>query len=125
MNNKLLSRLFWWIPLGKVDEISAQDLGEQLSRSSSTEAVIIDVRTQTEWNKSRIKGAINVPVVTLDSHYRDGMYDKDAQIVTICLSAHRSISAVRFFRRKGFTNVVQLEGGMLSWWKQKLPTEKT
>jgi rhodanese-related sulfurtransferase len=45
-------------------------------------------------------------------------------IIAICLSAHRSIPAVRLLQARGFENTVQLKGGMLAWWNKHYPTER-
>jgi len=50
--------------------------------------------------------------------------DTQQPIIAICLSAHRSIPAVRLLRAKGLENAVQLKGGMLAWWSKNYPTEQ-
>jgi rhodanese-related sulfurtransferase len=50
---------------------------------------------------------------------------KDAEIYTICLSAHRSIGAVKWLQQQGYTKAKQLQGGMQAWWKQQLPETKS
>ena len=45
---------------------------------------------------------------------------KDAEIYVICLSAHRSIGALKWLREKGYANVKQLQGGMQAWRQQQL-----
>ncbi len=50
---------------------------------------------------------------------------KDQEIYVICLSAHRSIGALKFLRdKKGFTNVKQLQGGMKAYRELNLPEVK-
>jgi rhodanese-related sulfurtransferase len=39
----------------------------------------------------------------------------------ICLSAHRSIAAVRLMTEMGHENVFQLKGGMQDWRAKQLP----
>ena len=50
---------FWWWPFGRVPEISAQQL-QRLMQDRMLRRAILDVRTVSEWNDSRIAGAINV-----------------------------------------------------------------
>ena len=50
-------------------------------------------------------------------------FDKEKPVVAICLSAHRSIPAVRLLRRSGFQNVTQLAGGMIAWRRHSLPEQ--
>jgi rhodanese-related sulfurtransferase len=116
-----LQKLFWWMPVGRVPELSATELNEILT--SGQQLQIVDVRTGTEWHKSRIPGAVNVPIQELRRRLDSLSLDAGQPIVAICLSAHRSIPAVRLLRARGFPNAVQLQGGMLAWWKAQYATE--
>jgi rhodanese-related sulfurtransferase len=118
---KLESRMgmFWWVPFGKVPEISATQL--DVWRSDGT-AQILDVRTGPEYRSSHVPGALHTPVTDFGAQLAALQLDKSRPVVAICLSAHRSIPAVRALQEQGFRNACQLEGGMLAWWKAKLPT---
>lgn len=116
-----LQKLFWWLPFGQVPEVSAAELNQILS--SGQKPQIVDVRTGTEWRNSRIPGAVNVPIQELRRRLGSLSLDAERPIVAICLSAHRSIPAVRLLRARGFANAVQLQGGMLAWWKAEYATE--
>jgi len=50
--------------------------------------------------------------------------DKEKPVVAICLTAHRSIPAVRVLKEMGFKDAKQLQGGMTQWWIQKFPCSK-
>lgn len=117
-----MSKLIRWLPLGRVPEINAQALHKALG--SSKPPRIIDVRTASEWEKSRISNAVSVPITELAGQISNLPFDRNEPIVAICLSAHRSIPAVRLLREAGYKDVHQLRGGMLSWWKAGLPTNK-
>lgn len=114
---------FWWVPFGKVPEISAERL-EAMRADPAVRPQILDVRTGAEWRLSRIPGAINVPITEFGARLAALQLDKSRPIITICLSAHRSIPAVRALRKAGFRNAVQLQGGMRSWWRADLPVER-
>lgn len=118
-----LKILFWWVPFGHVPEINALGLKESLAGDNPPQ--IIDVRSSTEWQRSRIPDAVNVPIQNLRKSMESLRLDTERPVVTICLSAHRSIPAVRLLQAKGFKNVVQLKGGMLAWWKENYRTEGT
>ncbi|MCO6411393.1 MAG: rhodanese-like domain-containing protein [Thiogranum sp.] len=114
-----LKSLFWWLPFGQVAEISAGELNRQLAAQAPPQ--IVDVRTRAEWRRSHIPGAVNVPIQELKQRLGSLQLDAARPIVAICLSAHRSIPAVRLLQVRGFDNAVQLQGGMLAWWKQNYP----
>lgn len=51
------------------------------------EYVIVDVRTEEEYNEEHVKGAINIPVDTIDENIE---LDKDKMIFVYCRSGNRS-----------------------------------
>jgi rhodanese-related sulfurtransferase len=116
-----LKESFWWLPVGRVAEITASELHDQLSAGQHVQ--IIDVRSAAEWRRSHIPGGVSVPIQTLRHNLAGLQLDDHQPIVTICLSAHRSIPAVRLLQAQGFSNTVQLKGGMIAWWRRGYPTE--
>lgn len=113
----------WWAPFGHVPEVSPARLHQQLSGPNAPQ--IIDVRTALEWKKNRIPGARSAPITSLKSKLDELDLDPTRPVVAICLSAHRSIPAVRLLRERGFEDVSQLAGGMRAWWKADLPVERS
>jgi rhodanese-related sulfurtransferase len=109
----------WWLPFGSVPEVSPEDLHAKLAGGGAPQ--ILDVRTPREWRASRIEGAVNVPITSLRAGLESLSLDPRRPVVAICLSAHRSIPAVRVLREAGFVDVCQLQGGMRAWWKAGLP----
>lgn len=106
-------KLFDWLPFGRVPEISPEALNKQLKNFQ-----IVDVRTQGEFNKSHIQGAINLPITHFSKKAINRLsLDQSSPVVTICLSAHRSIPATRRLRQLGY-DVKQLQGGMKAWWSR-------
>ncbi len=117
-----LRALFWWLPFGRVAEISAFELSERLHAERPPQ--IIDVRSHAEWRRSHIAGAVNVPIQELRRRLPALQLDPARPVVAICLSAHRSIPAVRLLQSRGFEHAVQLQGGMLAWWREAFPAER-
>ena len=113
-------KLPWWLPFGEVPEIDGQELQARLQGSPTPQ--IVDVRTTAEWRRSRIAGAISVSVTKLKDRLASLALDPDRPVVAICLSAHRSIPAVRLLRAQGF-DACQLSHGMQAWWRAGLPVE--
>jgi len=110
-----------WLPFGRVSEIDAHDLHARLRGDAPPQ--VIDVRSGLEWRASRIAGAINVPVTELAGWLSTSCLDRGRPVVAICLSAHRSIPAVRMLQASGF-DACQLRGGMRAWWAAGLPVQK-
>lgn len=115
-------RLADWVPFGDVPEIEARELHARLERGERLQ--LVDVRTAVEHRASRIAGAVSAPIASLGGRLDALGLDPARTVVCICLSAHRSIPAVRLMRGRGYADVAQLAGGMAAWWSAGLPTEK-
>lgn len=105
----------WWRMRGEVPEVTPDELEAMIEAG---DVQILDVRTRAEWRMSRIEGAYSVPIGRLEKHTAHLDLDKDRPVVAICLTAHRSIAAVRLLSREGY-DIVQLQGGMTAWRKAK------
>ncbi len=105
-------------------ELSVQEVNSLLQ--SSEDVLLIDVRTTEEYNGhlGHIAGSTLKPVQQIDNWI--GEIDKDTAqtIVFICRSGNRSGRAAQFFQEKGYSNLINMTGGMLAWNKANLPTEK-
>lgn len=66
-------------------------------------AVIIDVRTPSEFKSGHITKSTNIPLNTLSSKY--GKLKKNSTIITCCASGMRSSSAKSMLESNGFQNV--------------------
>ena len=74
-------------------------------------AVLIDVRTTEEYAEGHIKNAINIPLDQIDTIN----YPKDEVIIVYCASGIRSNEAANKLLDKGYTNLYNLDGGLLNW----------
>lgn len=75
---------------------------------------LIDVREPNEWDLVRIPGARLVPKQRM---LADGMttLDRSRQTIVYCKGGSRSQQVVQAMQRAGFTNVSNLDGGVLAW----------
>lgn len=110
----------WWLPFGKVPEIPAPRLARDLAGSPPPQ--VIDVRSEAEFRRGHVRGATNVPIQSFRRRIGEAGLDRSRPVVAICLTAHRSIPAVRLLARRGF-QAAQLAGGMLAWRAAGLPEE--
>lgn len=111
-------RLPWWVPFGSVPEMGPTDLAERLR--SRPWPQVLDVRTAAEFERGHVRGAVNVPMTALRSRLEALKLDPARPVVAVCLTAHRSVPAVRLLRQLGF-EAFQLSGGMRAWRAQRLP----
>lgn len=101
--------------------IKAEDLNVKLVEAPP--AMLIDVRTPEEWAKGYIAGATHMPLQELMSFVDDLPADKDAEIVIYCGVGHRGNIAATMLRTLGYTNVLNLSGGIGGWQSAGLPLE--
>jgi rhodanese-related sulfurtransferase len=79
----------------------------------------IDVRSQKEYRSKNIDGFNNVLVD--DFVQGKGEADRDKKIIVMCHSGARSLAACKALIKHGFTNVYNLDGGLMSWERAKYP----
>jgi rhodanese-related sulfurtransferase len=114
-------RLPWWLPFGAVPEIAPAALPAALQGPRPPQ--LLDVRTPLEFAAGHIDGATSAPITSLAVRLTQLGLDPARPVVAICLTAHRSIPAVRLLRARGF-EASQLAGGMLAWRSAGLPERK-
>ena len=76
--------------------------------------ILLDVRTQAEYEERHIPGAICVPNETIGSGTEAQLPQKDQLILVYCRSGNRSKQASRKLAEMGYTNVVEF-GGINTW----------
>jgi rhodanese-related sulfurtransferase len=100
--------------------IKSDKLAEELA--SGTPPAIIDVRTAAEWNRDGyIEGAVNVPFSDFFANLDQLPEDKDAPIRVLCASGHRGSIIMMALRLMGYTDVINLNGGMNGWKAAGMP----
>lgn len=76
------------------------------------EGIIVDVRTNEEYQVYNIEGSINIPLDEINT-ITDSITNKDAQIFVYCASGVRSNEAAETLISLGYTNVYDM-GGLYS-----------
>ena len=76
--------------------------------------ILLDVRTQAEYEEKHIPNAICIPNETIGSSEIPGLPDKDQLILVYCRSGNRSKQAAAKLAALGYTNVVEF-GGIRDW----------
>ena len=76
--------------------------------------VIIDARTQEEYDQGHIPGAILIPEYEIANRAEKELPDKDQLILVYCRSGRRSKIAAEELVKLGYTNVKEF-GGIIDW----------
>lgn len=83
--------------------------------------IIIDVRTQEEYNSGYIEGAINIDFYSKDFRTELDALDRDKVYLIYCHTARRSSGARDMMAELGFKEVYNMSGGIVAWETQGLP----
>ena len=76
--------------------------------------VILDVRTQEEYDQGHIPGAIVISHEEIAEKAEEVLTDKDQLILVYCRSGRRSKIAAEALAELGYTNIKEF-GGILDW----------
>ena len=104
-------------PVEMIQGINAKELRERLD-----EVMLIDVRQKSEWNEGHIPGAI---------HFEGGRvaweqlpFPHDRPLAIQCSSGNRSMSVSSVLQRRGYHNILQVEGGITKWKMHGFPVTR-
>ena len=102
--------------LCRTPRITASTLAEL--RQTDTPPVVIDVRTEREWEDKRIEGSLNIPL----NHLAERSSQIPAGIAVVhCATGYRSSVAASLLARDGRTEFFDLVGGLSAWEAARLP----
>ncbi len=76
--------------------------------------IILDVRTEEEYNEGHIDGAVLIPDYEINLKAESILTDKDQLILVYCRSGRRSKLAADSLVALGYTNVKEF-GGIIDW----------
>lgn len=95
-------------------------MGATILAGLRTEPVLIDVRSDDEWNQGYIDGAEHIWINEFMTRQDEWPADKDTPIVVYCQSGYRGAIASVFLHLMGYTDVNNLAGGVNSWLRAEL-----
>ena len=81
--------------------------------------ILLDVRTEEEFNEVHIPGAICIPYEDIGTDEIPQLPDKDQIILVYCRSGRRSKIASENLAAQGYTNVLEF-GGIIDWLGDKV-----
>ena len=76
--------------------------------------IIIDARTQSEFDEGHVSGAILIPEYEIAERAENELLDKNQLILVYCRSGRRSKIAAEELVKLGYTNVKEF-GGIIDW----------
>lgn len=91
---------------------------------SNENAVLVDVRTAGEFKDGAISGALNIDYYNENFIAKCMELDTNKAIYIYCRSGGRSAAAALKLQEAGFTQIFELQGGIISWKKSSFPVVK-
>jgi rhodanese-related sulfurtransferase len=96
-----------------------------LQRITSNNApLVVDARSEIEFKRGHIPGAINAPVRKLLLSRAQVPNDRHVEMVIACMHGQRAWLAQKILALRGYRNMALLDGYLQEWVKAGLPWEK-
>lgn len=81
----------------------------------------LDIREQEEFDQARIPGSILLPMSQINTRWQE--IPKDREVVVYCRTGNRSAVLLNQLSGMGYTNLMNLEGGIVNWNQKQYPVE--
>jgi len=106
----------------KIDygDVTVEQAKELIEKKSSL--VLLDVRTDWEFDSGHIEGAINMPVDDLQQRHAE--LKPNDEILVYCRTGNRSAKAMQILKDNGYSKIYNMEGGIEAWKKAGYPIVK-
>lgn len=86
------------------------------------DVLLIDVREQVEYDAGHIPGITLIPMGEVPGRLAE--IPKDKTVIVTCRSGNRSSQVASYLQEQGFTNIHDLQGGIIAWQQAGLPIEQ-
>lgn len=112
-----------------VREMSVTELAE--ARANGADWLLVDVREPYEYEKGHVPESLLIPRGLLEGaadpntpHRIEALYSaREKPVAVMCATGGRAAMSVQRLQDMGFTNVVNIAGGIKSWEGEDLPVE--
>ncbi len=116
--------LFWTYFGNRLRGIKDVDTAGAMTLINRQNALVLDVREQSEYDAGHIINSRLIPMGQLRERIGELEKYRERPLVVVCRSGNRSASASAFLNKQGFTGVHNLDGGIMAWQKSSLPLER-
>lgn len=96
--------------------------GLHAKHSAGEVPILVDVRTQPEWDAGHVPGAVHIPMDEIQSRLGELESHKDGPVYVICASGARSTRVSQQLRNEGY-QAVNVKGGTKGWQAAGHPVE--
>lgn len=109
-------------PIPSVDVTEAERRRRNASVAGRPPALLVDVRERPEWDEVRAADVVLLPMSSLPARFDE--LPRDRELLFVCRSGNRSGQVVAYLRANGWSDVANVEGGMLAWERAGLPVRR-
>ncbi len=109
-------------PYMDIDVAAAYDM---ITSGSYPDLLVLDVRTQDDYDSEHIEGAVLIPHMELEVRLDELTDHKDHEVIVYCKSGGRSQIASELLEEHAFTKVYNMVGGIQEWRSAGYPTSKS
>jgi rhodanese-related sulfurtransferase len=88
-------------------------------REASPAPLTVDVREADEFAALRLDDVVLLPMSSFAQRFAELPHDR--QLLVMCAAGSRSAAATAYLLRSGYTDVVNVAGGITEWQKSGLP----
>ncbi|MFI5199922.1 MAG: rhodanese-like domain-containing protein [Candidatus Limnocylindrales bacterium] len=81
--------------------------------------LLVDVRNMDEFIEARVAGARFIPLPEFGERFEE--LPRDRPLLLFCRSGSRSAAATAHLLRQGWTDVANVDGGIMAWSRAGLP----
>ncbi len=107
--------------LQKARGYQAVDPSEATILHNRQDALILDVREDSEYKDGHILGSVHIPLGQLTSRIKELDKHRSRPIIAACRSGSRSGHVCALLRKQGFEQIYNLRGGLMAWQNANLP----
>jgi rhodanese-related sulfurtransferase len=104
----------------EVKWINTEELATWVSNPPPRQPVLLDARTETEYNVSRLKGAVRIDPYRPSLRPLKGLH-KDTPLAVYSSAGYRGARVASWLASAGYTNVRNLSGGIFAWANEGRP----
>ena len=120
----VLGLLVWNLLSEQISGIASLIPQEAILLINHENAIVLDVREDSEYAQGHILNSIHIPLSTLSSKLGRLEKYRSKPIISSCLSGNRSGRACSLLKKNGFENLHNLKGGISAWKNANLPLSK-
>ena len=97
----------------RIREVNVDETQQRLS--ANTDARLIDVREDNEWQAAHAAGALHLGKGIIERDIEATVPEKSTELILYCGGGFRSALAADVLQQMGYTNVFSLAGGWKAW----------